>query len=435
MNFQPLHVSSRPKKFNEVLGQEVPCKILKNSLKRDRISSSYLFSGPRGSGKTSLARIFGKSLSCSFFDYESLEPCNNCSSCLSIDSGTSIDLIEIDGASYGSVDNIRELIPQANLRSLSGNYRIFIIDEAHNLSVSAQNALLKTLEEPPKNVVFILISTNPNKFIPTLYSRCLRIFFRSLPKNTILQSLEGICQQENIFYDSSALALVSDFYSGSLRDALTFIQPFISAGLQVDLKSVSNSLGVPNSWDIWSSLQNLNSSQRGLIKSFRSLSESFYIEDIFEAITLFFRDVLYVDNNNLVDLVSFLDKDLIPEVQDFGFSLDFVNLVLNYIRDIPFSRLSSLQKKISLEVFLLFCFDKFNTSESIDTSGTSDLIDIENFLSNFSLSTKLQLRTIIKRIYKDGSLVTTDKSRISRYLGDLSRFLGVSLDSIKVIEE
>jgi DNA polymerase-3 subunit gamma/tau len=175
--YQVLARKWRPKKFNDVIGQEHITKTLVNSIEKNKVAHAYLFTGTRGVGKTTIARIFAKSLRCEN-RLEDFNPCGECNSCKSIDSSNSLDYVEIDGASNNSVDNIRELIENVNYLPSSGKYKVYVIDEVHMLSNSAFNALLKTLEEPPAHVVFIFATTDPHKLLGTVLSRCQRFDFK-----------------------------------------------------------------------------------------------------------------------------------------------------------------------------------------------------------------------------------------------------------------
>ncbi len=221
-----LYRKYRPQSFGEVIGQSHVVKTLTNSISGKTISHAYLFSGPRGSGKTTIARLFAKAINCE--DLSSFEPCNKCSSCLEIMQNRSMDLIEIDAASHTGVDDIRELIEGIKFAPVKSKYKIFIIDECHQLSRSAANALLKTLEEPPAHAVFLLATTEVHKMIPTIISRCQRFDFKRLQVPEIIKKLEFISKKENIKFDDSALSLIALNSRGSFRDAESLLDECIS---------------------------------------------------------------------------------------------------------------------------------------------------------------------------------------------------------------
>ncbi len=216
--------------FDEVIGQEHIAQTLKKAIASERIAHAYLFCGTRGTGKTSTARILAKCLNCHKSDGPATEPCNKCDSCNGIGRGDDIDVIEIDAASNTGVDNVRDIIENARYRPSRSRFKIYIIDEVHMLSKSAFNALLKTLEEPPSHVKFILATTEPEKVLPTILSRCQRYDFRNIPTREIAAHLKNICKQEKIDADEDALLLVAKAGAGSMRDSLSLLDRLLSIG-------------------------------------------------------------------------------------------------------------------------------------------------------------------------------------------------------------
>mgnify|MGYP001248776461 CR=1 FL=1 len=237
-----LYRKYRPQKFSEVIGQEHVVQTLTNSIKANNISHAYLFTGPRGSGKTTLARLFAKAINCE--DKSFFEPCNKCSSCLDIQASKSIDLIEIDAASHTGVDDIRELIEGIKFAPVKSKYKIFIIDECHQLSKAAANALLKTLEEPPAHAVFLLATTESHKMISTIVSRCQRFDFKRLQVPEIIKKLQFISQKENIKFEDSALSLIALNSRGSFRDAESLLDECISFSGQSSLVKTEDIKGL-----------------------------------------------------------------------------------------------------------------------------------------------------------------------------------------------
>ncbi|MEH2023391.1 DNA polymerase III subunit gamma/tau [Nostoc sp.] len=219
MSYEPLHHKYRPKSFAELVGQEAIATTLTNAIGTSKIAPAYLFTGPRGTGKTSSARILAKSLNCLKGDKPTAEPCGVCEVCQGITKGYALDVIEIDAASNTGVDNIRELIEKAQFAPVQCRYKVYVIDECHMLSTQAFNALLKTLEEPPRHVVFVLATTDPQRVLPTIISRCQRFDFRRIQLEAMVKHLSAIASIENIHISPDAVTLVAQLAQGGLRDA------------------------------------------------------------------------------------------------------------------------------------------------------------------------------------------------------------------------
>ncbi len=246
----------RPKTFAQLAGQEHVVQALSNALAQNRLHHAYLFTGTRGVGKTTIARIFAKSLNCA--NGVTAEPCGACSACTEIDSGRFVDLIELDAASNTQVDNMRELLESALYTPSSGRFKVYIIDEVHMLSKSAFNAMLKTLEEPPAHVKFILATTDPQKIPVTVLSRCLQFNLKQLPPTLILTHLLYVLEQENIPFEAGAVALLARAAAGSMRDALSLLDQAIAySGLRLDEATVRNMLGAIDQGYLYDLLQSL----------------------------------------------------------------------------------------------------------------------------------------------------------------------------------
>ncbi|AIQ98304.1 DNA polymerase III subunit gamma/tau [Prochlorococcus sp. MIT 0801] len=217
--YEPLHHKYRPTSFDELVGQDPIKSTLKQALISDRISPAYIFSGPRGTGKTSSARIFAKSLNCLKSEKSTTVPCGQCELCKGISSGNALDVIEIDAASNTGVENIRELIERSRFAPAKARWKVYVIDECHMLSTAAFNALLKTLEEPPRQVVFILATTDPQRVLPTILSRCMRFDFRRIALHDLESHLISIAKKEEIQINEEAISLIAKHSQGGLRDA------------------------------------------------------------------------------------------------------------------------------------------------------------------------------------------------------------------------
>ena len=226
MAYQALYRKWRPQKFDDMVGQTAVTKTLKNAIIHHKTSHAYLFTGPRGTGKTSAAKIFAKAINC--LNPQDGEPCNDCLLCKGITEGTIGDVIEIDAASNNGVEEIRDIRDKARYAPTQATYKVYIIDEVHMLSTGAFNALLKTLEEPPKNVIFILATTEPHKIPATIISRTQRFDFRRITNDEIIQRLRYILEQEEIAYEEEALSVIARCANGGMRDALSLLDQVIS---------------------------------------------------------------------------------------------------------------------------------------------------------------------------------------------------------------
>ncbi|MBC8214678.1 MAG: DNA polymerase III subunit gamma/tau [Candidatus Marinimicrobia bacterium] len=291
MSYQVLSRKYRPQLFEDVVGQVHVSRTLQNALKLDRVAHGFMFTGPRGVGKTTIARILAKSLNCS--DAKDDNPCSKCTNCIEITNGRSMDVLEIDGASNRGIDEIRELREAVKYPPTTGKYRIYIIDEVHMLTGPAFNALLKTLEEPPPHVVFMMATTDPQKVPQTILSRTQRFDLKRLNINDIVDHLKNILTLEKIKYDEESLKLIAKKADGSMRDSLSLLDQVISySGDLVELDIVREILGV--------------------------LKDSVYLELL--------QDVTISDNNSIIGNLS--------KIIESGYSItDFVSGFNNFIRN------------------------------------------------------------------------------------------------------
>jgi DNA polymerase III subunit gamma/tau len=285
----------RSTNFDELVGQRHVAETLKRAIASGRIAHAYLFCGTRGTGKTSTARIMAKALNCQKFDAPTPTPCGVCDSCQSIARGDDIDVIEIDAASNTGVDNVRELIENSRYRPARSRFKVYIIDEVHMLSKAAFNALLKTLEEPPSHVKFILATTEPEKVLPTILSRCQRYDFRSISSKEIAGHLKEICRQEKISADADALALVAKAGAGSMRDALSLLDRLLSLGEQkLTVQSIEEMLGLPRGQRLMELAQAIGSGdvKAVLTQADGMISSGLSVDAMVGALSDYFRNLL-----------------------------------------------------------------------------------------------------------------------------------------------
>lgn len=255
MSYLALYRKYRSKNFDELVGQEAIKQTLENSLKIQKISHAYLFSGPRGTGKTSVARLFAKALNC---EKGNGEICNECSNCRAINEGSHPDVIEIDAASNSGVDEVRELIEKVKYAPIQGKYKVYIIDEVHMMTNSAFNALLKTLEEPPSYVVFILCTTEPYKLLPTILSRCQRYEFKKITDAELKKLITHVLKEEGVSATNDAINIIVELANGGARDSLSLLDQVISyAGSNIEEEDVIKMFGLVSSQDKIRLLENI----------------------------------------------------------------------------------------------------------------------------------------------------------------------------------
>ena len=246
MTSQVLYRKWRPRRFSDLAGQEHVTTVLRQAIIQDRISHAYLLCGPRGTGKTTTARVLARALSC--LNPQDGEPDTTCAICQNIDAGRAMDLIEMDAASNRGIDEIRSIRDRVNFSPVESKYKVYIVDEAHMLTEAASNAFLKTLEEPPPHVIFVLCTTEPHKILPTIISRCQRFDFRRISSETIVERLRFICEQEGIEADADVLGALARAAGGSLRDAENLLeQVVVSFGQNPDINSLQEMLGLSHS--------------------------------------------------------------------------------------------------------------------------------------------------------------------------------------------
>jgi len=255
VTYEPLHHKYRPQTFAELVGQEAIAQTLTSAILQERIAPAYLFTGPRGTGKTSSARIFAKSLNCISTVAPTPTPCGKCNVCQEIARGSTLDVIEIDAASNTGVDNIRDLIERAQFAPVQCRYKVYVIDEVHMLSTQAFNALLKTLEEPPDRVVFVLATTDPQRVLPTIISRCQKFDFRRIPLDAMIAHLHKIAQLENINIASDAVQMVAQIAQGGLRDAESLLDQLSLFQGEITVEKVWDLVGAVPENDLMDLLQ------------------------------------------------------------------------------------------------------------------------------------------------------------------------------------
>jgi DNA polymerase-3 subunit gamma/tau len=322
----------RSQGFDDVVGQDPIGKTLKNAIRTDRVAHAYLFAGTRGVGKTTMARILAKALNCLSFDEPTTKPCCKCDSCLAINIGEDIDVIEIDGASNNRVEEIRELRENAIFRPARSRFKIYIIDEVHMLTISAFNALLKTLEEPPSHVKFIFATTEPNKVIATIQSRCQRFDFNNINPKLIGGQLRSILKKEKIKYEEDVILPLAKMANGSMRDALSLLDRLISAGAEpLTGELLEEYLGCPNSEKIYHLIAQIgDSNAAGALTAAEQLISSGLSEvQIVDSLIDFMRDLMVVESAGIETELLILTEEQRKRVAELAEKFDVAALVYN----------------------------------------------------------------------------------------------------------
>jgi len=321
MAYQALYRTYRPRRFSEVIGQEHVVRTLLNSIRQGKTGHAYLFSGPRGTGKTTVARLLARAINCE--SPADGEPCDRCERCKGSEEG--LGVLEIDAASHGSVDDMRQLVAQVSQVPLSGGMMVYIIDEVHMLSKEAFNAFLKTLEEPPPHAVFVLATTEPGKLLPTIHSRCQHFAFRRLPINLVADYIRMICEKENVPADEPALRLIARAGDGSVRDSITVLEQAIAYEPDgITLKGVRDVLGIPDRMDIRELGGNIISGDPGKVSSsYAALIESGREPGtILSELLMHFRDLLFASLDLAHSDLQFLPEEETEVVGRQARSLD-----------------------------------------------------------------------------------------------------------------
>ena len=331
MSYLALYRKYRSKNFDELVGQEAIKQTLENSLKIQKISHAYLFSGPRGTGKTSVARLFAKALNC---EKGNGEICNECSNCRAINEGSHPDVIEIDAASNSGVDEVRELIEKVKYAPIQGKYKVYIIDEVHMMTNSAFNALLKTLEEPPSYVVFILCTTEPYKLLPTILSRCQRYEFKKITDAELKKLITHVLKEEGVSATNDAINLIVELANGGARDSLSLLDQVISyAGSNIEEEDVIKMFGLVSSQDKIRLLENIKDGNT--LKVLKSYDE-FIIRNIDlsrlvnELLTLLKDSLVYLKTRDKSLITSSKEEDAKEIMLKFDESelLSYIDLLL-----------------------------------------------------------------------------------------------------------
>ncbi len=390
MAYKALYRTYRPSTFEEVAGQKHIVKTLKNALATNKIAHAYLFCGPRGTGKTSMAKLLAKALNCE----EGLgHQCNHCSNCLAVSDGSHPDVIEIDAASNNGVDEVRDLIEKVKYSPIKGRYKVYIIDEVHMMTSGAFNALLKTLEEPPAHVVFILATTEAHKVLPTIVSRCQRYDFSKVDDEDIIKRLKEIFAKENITYEDDALKSITTLADGGVRDALSIADQVIAySGSNISEKDVEDLFGLASIEEKVDFLNKINEQNTKYVleKMNKFIEAGVDIKRLTTDMLDILKDVIIYKNTNDVSLLVKLKEN---QVKDFSNkitnkkALEMINILLDAQSNYKF--VNNIRTLFEITLLKLL-----NVSSATDVVNENIRSTNESLVNNTSKETKVEEKQV-----------------------------------------
>ena len=399
MAYQALYRKWRPRTFDSVVGQDDITDTLKNAIKRGTISHAFLFAGPRGTGKTSCAKIFAKALNCT--NLQNGEPCNKCANCLAADKGAMADIMEIDAASNNGVDEIRDIRDKVKYAPTQGKYKVYIIDEVHMLSMGAFNALLKTLEEPPEHVVFILATTELQKVPATIISRTQRYNFKRISQADLEKRMKYILEQEKISYEDKALAVIAQVADGGMRDALSILDQLLSFDKnKVEYDSALEITGFAAKEKIEQILLAIlnEDATKALSLAQTELANGASTKNILDELIEMATNALMVIKTNDSSQNLFLNDDFIEQIKEVAPKRYFqlISAANTALNDLRYTN----QQQIPLEVFVVECAGKkVSTADSKNViSGSANSQNADPDLTKEIAALKKQVTALTKKV-------------------------------------
>lgn len=419
MAYQALYRKYRPTNFDEVVGQTHIIQTLKNAIVQNRIAHAYLFCGPRGTGKTSIAKIFAKTLNCT---NNQDAPCGVCENCKMAANGSHPDIIEIDAASNNGVDEVRNLIDKVKYAPMQGKYKIYIIDEVHMMTSGAFNALLKTIEEPPAHVIFIFATTEPNKVLPTIISRCQRFDFNKVSMHDIKYRLSVVCKNEGIEIDENGLTLIAQLADGGMRDALSILDQCVAyCSSHIDVNDIRKIYGVVTSEDIGKLFYSVYKKDvDSFVKDIQKYSDmGMDIKRLTADFIHMLKDSLILDYSENSTLVSDMNKDMIRKY----FKLAPINFRIKCMEELmdTYNKYTYASNALDyLEASLLkissYSYESKTHIIDLDHNDFKEVEEEENYETSYD-DTSDDSDIIEKNTQKDDNNGVLEKSEIS----DVSR--------------
>jgi len=435
---KPFHQKYRPNNLDELVGQKFISITLKQALLTKKIAPAYLFNGPRGTGKTSSARIFAKSLNCQAFDQPTITPCCKCDLCRQIADGSALDIIEIDAASNTGVENIREIIERAKFAPTQARWKVYVIDECHMLSTAASNALLKTIEEPPSRVVFILATTNPERVLNTIKSRCQKFDFRRISPNDIFQHLSEIAEKESIKYEVQALKMIAKRSNGGMRDAQSLLEQLNLLPEGITINNIQNLLGEVSEIELTNLIKSLiENNPESLIITCNNLYDAGNEpHQIIIGLLNITRDLLLHTTDNKYSDLYYTSDEFQDELDKISKRINKSTIIKwhNNLRNIEYQIKTSDNPRLWLEIHLTGLLDnqEINSFENKKESENNTTEEKHESRKNIPINKKNISDEIPKSSIQEE---ITHKELIEKKDGKLEKFEVLEKESIENISE
>ena len=436
---KPFHQKYRPNNLDELVGQNFISITLKQAILTKKISPAYLFNGPRGTGKTSSARIFAKSLNCQSFGEPTITPCGKCDLCMQITDGNALDIIEIDAASNTGVENIREIIERARFAPTQARWKVYVIDECHMLSTAASNALLKTIEEPPSRVVFILATTNPERVLSTIKSRCQKFDFRRISPGDIFQHLSEIAEKESIEYEVQALKMIAKRSNGGMRDAQSLLEQLNLLPEGITINNIQNLLGEVSESELTNLIKSLveNNPESLIITCNKLYDAGNEPLQIIIGLLNITRDLLLHTTNNKYSDLYYTSDEFQDELDKISKTINKSTIINwhNNLRNIEYQIKTSDNPRLWLEIHLTGLLDNQEINSFENKQESKNKKTEENhesrkniaILNKENISNEIQKPSIKKEITRDELIEKKDEK--------LEKFAVLEKESIENISD